>query len=755
LRAAGLPGDGGSSGAAAPRSLWAVGQSLLAIQVGAGAGAGPFYLSPTPLDNTLNTATVPLPAIPAALAPATLPAQQLFTDVDLDRLNTVFFAAVDSFLAPASAARAFEVATDAYTTVATGRRSLADQYAANEVEWLFSGDAPFTGSADGLAGARATFAEQMRAALGTAYSVDTVVQYGVTWSAALPAGLGDLYSLYGEVRPTGGAQLDRDFTVSTSQVPVMQAGSSLLTFLFGVADIQTTASVSLDLEFNVTHVQHFTEPASAVAEGEARPSIWLQLVNPYPNGAPHVGPAGAVEIPLVLRQYPTPPTLITQAGVPGAGGGSAPNANPLTAAAAWHLQYRYQAQLTSHDRLANAVTYNTDMTASGGGANVARLLGDADARYTLFQSLARFSATYPLLAPILTDLASPNWASAAALFAQLVDDVVVNTTWNPTVGLVAARALPNIIDNYVVTDVAANGARTITLGWSGANPSSFSGATLAIAAMEGAGAPYPNQSMTIGTTEITDSYTPSPPLTDEWVTHQVEIDGLNVLAAENALVGVQVQRNVISMTSGGSPWLARADFVYKTPMVRATQPVTPFVDNDTPIDVATLPATGGASGCPTTNTPPGAAGLCQRIQTLMYDLLMDDAGEQLLNARALAGFGDAGAPRRVKVACSYQFPLASAGGLTSANPVSPLVPVVLARSFVIDGTDAAQLADFAARFATAAAAWAEGNQIVLGPNARSGAQFVFDITLYAQISGLNTPVLRLRNLWLSLADIAV
>jgi hypothetical protein len=139
----------------------------------------------------------------------------------------------------------------------------------------------------------------------------------------------------------------------------------------------------------------------------------------------------------------------------------------------------------------------------------------------------------------------------------------------------------------------------------------------------------------------------------------------------------------------------------------------------------------------------------------MYDLLVDDAGEQLLRAQEIAGMDDAGAPRRVKVACSFQYPVSSASGVPSANPVSPLVPVVLARSFVIDGSQPDQLSAFSGAFAQAAAGWAAANEVTLGPTAQQGAQFVFDITLYAQISGLNTPVLRLRNLQLKLTDIAV
>lgn len=758
----GATADTSGSGAPTPQSLWAVQSYLTGIAVGQDAGTGPFYLSPTPLDNTLNTAVVPLPPLPEALLPTTgaWPSSQLFTDVDLDRLNSAFFASVDGFLAPASAAQAFEVVPDVYNTVARGRQSLADLYSDNEVDWLFAAGAPYTGPQAQLDAAQEAFGQQMRASLSTAYAVDTVVQYTVRWTGALPTSVGDDYALFGQVQPAGGAKLPTGWTLSTANVPVPETGDSVLTFLFGVQDAQDTEQVQLALEYNVTHLQVFTEPADQVPEGEARASFWLQLVNPYPGGAPPVGPAGEpVTIPIVFRQYPTPPTLLTQQGLQGPGAGAqAPSGNPLVAAAAWHLLYQYQTPLTVHDQISTAVTYNTNLSASGGGqgggAN-ALTAADTDTVYTLFESLARFSATFAVISPVLTDLGNANWQAAAEVFGGLVQDVVRNRTWTPLpTTMLLATGLTLVTDTYTVNEavqstdpVAGTTTSLITLTWP-EQESSFSGASLSIVPVApSTGLPYPGTSGTT-TKGITFQYT-APAAT--WVIHQLEVDGLNVLAAENALAGVQVQRNVIVMDT----WTARDEYVYNTPMVRATQPITPFVDNDDEIDVASLPNQGIGTGCPTTTTPPGIPGLCARIYTLMYDLLVSGAGESLAQAHALAGMDDVGTPRRVKVSCGFQYPVASASGLNTANPVMPLVPVVLARSFVIDGSQPAQLSDFSGAFATAAAQWAADNAVTLGGQAQQGARFVFDITLYAQISGLNTPVLRLRNLQLALTDIAV
>ena len=763
LKAAGVPGDGSGPGRPGPQSLWAVQQVLLDITIGVGASTGPFYLSPKPLDNTLNTAVVPLPPLPSALVPANWPSQQLFTDVDLDQLNRTFFQAVDTMLAAASAAKAFEVARDAYTNMAYGRKSLAQQYAVHEVDWLFSPQSPLTGTGAQLAAAQ-TFAQQMRAALMTAYSADTLVQYAVTWNSPVPASVGDLLSLYGKVQPVGNAPLPQGYGLSSAQVPVASSGPSLLTFLFGLAAVQDVACVTVDLQYNITHLQYFLEPANQVQPGQARPSMWLQLVNPSPAGAPHIGPtATSTVIPLVFREYPTPPTVISQQGLAGASSSTlAVGYNPLTTAAAWHGVFQYQVQLTDHDQVVSSITYNTDLSASSRGEQHQRATAaNSNEVFSLFQALARFSVTYPVLLPFLTNLAdtSPNWAAAAAVFSSLVTDVVTNTTWNPLPTAAIRRMLPNITNQYVITDKRQNGSRLITLTWDPRQgESSFSGVTLAIEALAPNLQPYPNQVTGTVPNGITDAYVPIPRLEGNWVIHQVEVDSLNVLAAENALAGVQVERNLIKMTSrDGTPWLAQSEFVYMTPIVRATQPVTPFIDNSTPIDVARLPHQGISTGCPHTPPPPGLPSLCQRIYTMMYDLLSDpDLLSHLTGARLSAGLDDS-AQRRVKVACSFQYPIAAAtGGTGGVNPISPLFPVVLARSFLIDGAQTAQLNDFSSLYAHAIATWSVNNQVTLGAASQLvGAQFVFDITLYAQLSGLNTPVLRLRNLQLKLTDIAV
>lgn len=758
LRASAQSSGGQGSSGAGPQSLWAVQNTLLDISIGTGTQKpGPLYMSPKPLDNTLNTAVVPLPSLPSQIAPS-WPTQQLFTDVDLDQYNRGFFQAVDNILAPASAAQAFEQVPDAYQTIANGRRSIAQKYGIFEVDWMFGQNSPFTGSLDQQAAGQEAFEQQMRAALMTAYALDTIVQYTVVWNQTVPAAADDMISLFGQISPTSNSPTQDGSGLSTAHVDVRAGGDpGLLTFLYGTPKIADVSEVEFDLAFNVTHVEFYLEPASQTPPDAARPSLWLQLVNPYPAGLPHVGPQNqTTTIPLVFRQYPTPPTLIAQTGTAGASSQVGDSSDSLISAAAWYFTYSYQAQMTAHDQVLSTITYNTDLRVSSGGGGELLAADAAPVQYTLFQALARFNAVFPMLLPILTVPTNTNWAAAATAFAACVNDVVNNLDWNPplTQAMFGATKPQQIDNNYTITDPPVDGQHTITLTWDANQPNVST--QISIIALQPNGTPYTGQQAGTVPNGVTNTYTPVPPLVDYWTVHQVEVDALNVLTTENALSGVQVERNLIVMPGTDSTnWTINDKFVYKTPLVRPSQPVTPFIDNSTPIDVASLPNQGQSTKCPSS-----ASSLCQRIFTMMHDLLADSAHMTLLRT-TLAQNGaedDTGGKRRVKVACGFQYPVSSAVA-DQAGQVSiyPLIPVALARSFDVDIADPPQtdeLNQFALQYTQAIRQWSTDNGITFGPSSTLGdARLVFDITLYAQLSGLNTPVLRLRSLQLKLTDV--
>jgi hypothetical protein len=113
------------------------------------------------------------------------------------------------------------------------------------------------------------------------------------------------------------------------------------------------------------------------------------------------------------------------------------------------------------------------------------------------------------------------------------------------------------------------------------------------------------------------------------------------------------------------------------------------------------------------------------------------------------------------VGCNFQYPVISVAGVPVSNPITdpnhpimPIIPVVLARSFVVDVTTDDAIAAFAKAFAEAIIAWTGPNGVTFGSGAQpEGGLLLFDVTLYAELSGANTPVLRLRNLYLMLSEI--
>jgi|GEM_PF-2361484 len=736
-----LEDDDDDSQADRPKAFWAVQRNLVRITIGP--GGDPSYAAPKPMDTSLNTGVVPLPQDPVL----DLPPTRTFADVDLDDFGRSFFSAVDRFLAPGPATSAYQVDASSYETVARARRTIADEYSRYEVDWLFP-DA-HRGSPDDLEEAREAFGQQMRQALGSAYAIDTVIQYPVVFDDALPPSVTDRIALFGQVRRSGATDPASAAGLSTAKVDAA-AGSggqtSLLTFLYGTPEIEDEKEADLDLVFDVSHVEYYLEPKSSGSDDEAPPSIWLQLVDPYPTGAPHVGPDGQrTDIPLVLREYPTPPTTIAQIATQG-GGSDACGGSDLRKATSWHLDYQYQARLTVHDQIWTTVRYNTDLSASGGASANAAL---AQERYTLFQSLARFIAVYGVIGPQILDLQPTTPPDVVRAFAAAVATVASNSDWTEEaaalrVGMTTAE------DRFVVTDVVESESGGVAKHKITMCPGTtvVPGALVQIAPFDpaslAAGRRAPRPATGRGTSaDDCQEVTYDAPASETFVTHQMEVDCLSVLLTENALAGVQLARNAELL--GTEP---QTEFIYKTPLVRFTQPVTPFIDNATPVDV------------PSQVQAPSPPTLANWIDALLETLLANTGDLETIVALFRPGriATPAGDPadeaiyRRLKMETRFAYPLATVGGGTAEDsPFAPRVPVVLARSFELQVNDGgAAIQEFSDEYAAGIEAWTTARSIALGTDDPPGVRLVFDITLYGQLSKTEIPVLRLRDLRLPL-----
>ena len=475
LKAAGLPGDGTGGARAGEQSIWAVANSLLDVSIGAGAQSGPRFASPKPLSNALNSATVPLPVLEPPLEQLPGQQLFVDVDLDqfnrvffqaVDDLLSPASAAKAFELDPAAYTAIatgretlaqgyaqFEVdwlfdptspfsGTDAQRKVARDvfeQQMRATLMTAYSVDTIVQYDVAWNGAVSPAADGMIELFGQIEAMLAGSYAWSGLT---VTATTAAPNGLspGDRVSMVftpgaGQAAPadgpytivsasgttftitvaTGGtgtgtfAGTRQNAGLSTAHVGVSSTGPSPLTFLYGTPDVSDAAIASFDLRYSVTHLQLFLAPDSGTP-GEARPSLWLQLVDAL---QPHVGPAGTgTNIPVVFRQFPTPPTLVSQAWAPftpQSGSG-----NPIADAADWSYIFTYQAVLAAQDQVNSAITYNTDLRPPSGSTRAKALLRGSDGPYDLFTALARFSAVYGVIQTILPNLANPNWGPPSA-----------------------------------------------------------------------------------------------------------------------------------------------------------------------------------------------------------------------------------------------------------------------------------------------------------------------------------------------------
>ncbi|MFW2543896.1 hypothetical protein ACN2XU_14740 [Primorskyibacter sp. 2E107] len=746
--------DEAKSSSAQPKGLWAVSTNVTDLQISKTRRA---YLAPKPLDTKLRSGDVAMPNDLPGLG--SLPARRTFSDVDLDQMARGAFSAIDNILGAENASNTFAQAPDAYRAIAEAREAIADRYSDNEVDWLLK-DPAFQGQGSDLCQGQDLMAQQMRAALGSAYAINTIVQTDVSFAKALPQNMNNRLQLFGQMqRPSGQTGVETKgggFGLGTARVdiPAGEGGQKTTTsFLYGVSDqkIEEDAFEQFALEWAVTHLQVFLDDRAldyCTHDEKAPPSVWLQFINAF-TVAPQMG---ETIIPLAYREYPTPPTMIAQ-------GTKVPDVTEpasLAELTSWIYTTTYQARLLSRDEITLNLIYNTRIKA---GSSVTADFVGAPVSYTLFEALARFAAGYEVLRGQISPVPESGAADALQSFATLVTQLANNSDWVPAnTALFEATGPVYTLEQDTVTDkLQEGGAREITLTSdplvTGPNP--WVGEKTVVALDPGTMEPYEGQTSTHGDRITTTQYDPGGMLSGNFVTHRVQVSRLTTLAFENANSGIGTRRN--AQIYPDPTVLSNPEFIYQTPIVALTNPLTPFVVNNTiyPIWPKVVKERDQDLGVYIRRLLEELMGL-DEISGTLSSVRMDDVSAMAEN-------------RRLKLDVRYGFPIgAPSGSSAQAMNLVPLMPVVLVRSFdlpvaglkqAIEGwvglsNDTGDLKPFAAVLAD----WFTAQDIALGqsgaPNAPPpGAFLSFDITLFSQLeSGLNQlPLLRLTDLRLDLS----
>ncbi len=167
---------------------------------------------------------------------------------------------------------------------------------------------------------RAAFYEQLLGRLANAYATRAAIQFAATVTAAI----GDPFStqpprLFGNIVDNAAAGEERsEITLTSPKLDLATASGVPLPFLLLAAatvreDGAIVGKIDLDLTYDATHIEHQISAVPGITGYLA--SSWLGFIVPG-DTRPLTRSLGAFPVPMVLRAFPTSPTMVAQAGDP-------------------------------------------------------------------------------------------------------------------------------------------------------------------------------------------------------------------------------------------------------------------------------------------------------------------------------------------------------------------------------------------------------------------------------------------------------
>lgn len=386
---------------------------------------------------------------------------RVHADVDLDAWAQDFLRALDAFLSAETCAaiavldeqagsnqldRLLEVKSALAAAIPAGLDLVLQDEAC-------SGD---------LATAKAALQQSLLNTLASAYTVSTIVQASADVTVtgnpddtspvlAPPELFGALVSAAAASPPAPSTP----YTLSSSPLPLAN-GKQWLTSLLTVAQPEDLATVTAELEFAVSYMQHDIDTAEA-HDGFV-PSSWIKFAIPGDEtlvrrvSAKHA----PTVIPVPLPFKPPIPVLKSQIAVAAQMPASPKSIEAeITEALSWDYDVALSVDLASQDELFFDITYNSQPAPAG--LRMGMVEPNVD---QLFDRLADFLAAYPDIAPRIPEIAAaafgqgpPGSPGAAqtliAEFLALSQDVA--GAW-PTWALDGDDARlglgPEVIDNF-------------------------------------------------------------------------------------------------------------------------------------------------------------------------------------------------------------------------------------------------------------------------------------------------------------------
>jgi LysM repeat protein len=532
----------------------------------------------------------------------------------------------------------------------------------------------------------------------------------------LPAAVSDNATLLQSVAGLRVLQLQSGYTLSSASLD-LTAGTSYLTYVMNQSG-ETNRRLLLPVDYAIHGLEYDRVPVADMPGYYDRQ--WLSFVIPQAISL------GTLEIPLPLRAYPAPLTLVEQ---------EAKTATPAQAltleeAKTWAYRYTYTQDEKAQDAITASLAWNITDEQQGlqtagptSGPQAAALSAAVDA--DLFTALAQFTRIYPQMAEDLEALAQFDPATAPTdvhrsvvqAFAQLVREVAdAWAGWNEardtaTQGTGRADFSCTIREFIDPTDHSLNIHVTPLVG---RLPGAFA-FPLVVADTrywqppEPAAPPrHPTVDGADELESVTYRFRLQPDVTlpiKDKQRRSLEIPGLNILQIQNARGGLSLSRNQ-DLLPGRT---THPDFVYQTPYLSFTNKLTPLLTLDQALDIASI-------GTP---APQYQDTLVRHLSRLFQHLL--ELGPEASNNQ----------PYRLKLACRYVYNLTDG----TQTVLATTVPVLLQPAFTFQLTDwdittpMLGKPSFVERLAARIQRWQAAHQ----PQQQGGA-YVFDLSLFSSPS---------------------
>lgn len=539
----------------------------------------------------------------------------------------------------------------------------------------------------------------------------------------------DLHTIQGERKDTvttsytSYAKPDQ-LTITSAKVSLLEGSPQALAFLLTTPEIvrgqegEVLSKINLNLRYKATDIEHqIGQPVNGFT-----PSSWLSFVQPQVR-VPLEKQLGGFEVPMFLRSFPVNPSLLNQSGL-------TPNQDDRDISKLLQWSYMFEYAQSFHypqDTLYCTVNFNVSEK-----EKPERLMALPDA----FPQLAEFVVVYP---GVETDIKAFVTKIDAATFNKTGPDIdelfrnagiAVSSFAEMTRRIVEAASAGGLrmpkpqalkgskqVAPYPFTIQEGpknlNGQQVQVVSINGAPPTGVGVPWVLIDPENWEPKPWENEDDPCSGTfcyYYVNRKDGKPLLSEEAQgiqNRQVLLPELNILERQDAQTSVYLTRNEHLIRDRKT----NPDFVYTTGNLDFSNPCMPAIDSDQPIELADLPAN---------QDQPAVRSLSGQLKVLMDTLLKENKEDKL----------------SFQLVCGYSYMI---------NPSLPPVSIPVFMQAMIEVNMPEGLEALVQQWTDAIETWMKTNQ----PN-RTNGNLLFELVIFSSLTRQPYPLIRLRNLSLSL-----